>query len=92
MQSSDFNRRFNESLGTILGGNLGDELSNRNVLELLLLLLVTLVPLPKSPDRSEKALSGQRASAFGFNGYRGLFLSGTQSSILLSITSSRLSL
>ena len=92
LRSSEFNRGFDGSLGTILGGNLGDELPDGNVLELLPLLLVALVPLPRSRDRSRTALSGRRAGALGFNGRRGLFLPGTPSSTLLSITSSRLSL
>ena len=71
---------------------MGDELPDGNVLKLLPLLLVDLVSLPKNRDRSGTVLSGQRADVFDFDGRRGLFLPGTSSSILLSITSSRLSL
>ena len=83
---------FDGSLGIILGGNLRDELPDENMLELLLLLLVALVSSPRSRDRNGTALSGRRAGALGFDGRRGLFLSCTLSSILLSITSSTLSL
>ncbi len=92
LRSLEFNRRFDRSWGTILGSNLGDELPDGNVLELLTLLLVALVPLPRSRGRSGTALSGRRAGALSFDGRRGLLLSGTLSSVLLSITSSRLSL
>lgn len=92
LQLSDFNRGFDESSGTILGGNLVEELANRTVLELLLLLFVPLVSSPKSLNRSKIALSSQRVDMFGLDGYRKLFLPSTPSSILLSIISFRLSL
>ena len=92
LQSSEFNKGFDRSLGTILDSNLGDELPNGDVLELLPLLLIALVSLPKSRDRRGIALSDRRAGALDFDGRRGLFLPGIPSSILLSITSSRLSL
>lgn len=91
LQLSEFNKGFNGSMGTILGDNLGDELHNRNVFELLPLLVVALVPLLRSQDRSEIALSDQRTSALDFDGRRELFMPSTLSSILLSITSSKLS-
>lgn len=92
LQLSDFNRGFDRSLGTILGGNLGEKLPNRNMLELLLLLFVALVPLPRSSNRSRIALSSQRADMLSLDGLRRLFLPSTPSLILLSIISSRLSL
>lgn len=90
LQSQDFNRGFNRSLGTILGTNLSDELLNRNIFELLLLLLVALVPSSRSPDRSRTALFDQKASTLDFDKHRRLFLPSILSSILLFIISSKL--
>lgn len=85
-----FYKRFDRSLDTILGCTLADELANKNMLELLLLVVFALEPLPKSQDRSRTAFSGQKASVPGFHDCRRLFLLDTPSLILLSITSFKL--
>lgn len=48
LRSLEFKSEFDRSWDTILSSNLSDELTNNNVLELLVLLLVALVPFPTS--------------------------------------------
>lgn len=74
LQSLDLNQRFDGSLGPIFGSNLGNKLSNKNILELLFLLFIHLVLLSKSLDRSGMAFSDQKASAIDFNNCKPLFL------------------
>lgn len=62
------------------------------MLELLFLLFIVLVTLSKSLNKSKTTISDWKTDTFGFDGYKGLFLSNTLSSILLFITSSGLSL
>lgn len=86
LQSSDFNKKFNESLNTIPSGNLGDELPNKNVLKLLLLLFIALILLLKSPDKSRIAFFCQKTDELGFDSCSELFLLDISLLILLSIT------
>lgn len=83
---------FDKLLDIILDDNLGDKLSNKKLFELLFLLFITLILLPKSWDKSRIAFFDWKTSVFSFNGYKKLFLSNILSSILLLITSSGLSL
>lgn len=63
------------------GSKLGNELFNKNILKLLVLLLITIVLLPRSSDRNKTALYGRKTSALSFDSHRRLFLPGTSLSI-----------
>lgn len=90
LQLLKFNRKFNKLLGTILSINLNDKLPNKNVLELLILLLIALILLPKSQNKSKIIFFGQKTCVLGFDACRVLFLPDTLLSILLSIIFSKL--
>lgn len=71
--------------GIIFGNNVSDKIFNKNLLELLFLLLVALVLLLKSHDKIQITYFSQTSEAFSFNGHRKLFFLNTPSLILISI-------